>query len=85
MKLLNFHHNLDVRIIRRFQAESSVLIVFYLSGRYPIRTGLQFAMIRNDQRVGVPLDMKLLPQHLSDLGYENHAVGKWHLGYFAEE
>ena len=45
---------------------------------------MQHKVVINRQRMGLPLHLKLLPQHLNDLGYLSHAVGKWHLGHFHE-
>ena len=53
-----------------------------MTGRYPARTGMQFYVIVAGQRLGLPLEYKILPEYLNDLGYESHAVGKWHLGFF---
>ncbi|XP_075245617.1 arylsulfatase J-like isoform X2 [Convolutriloba macropyga] len=53
-----------------------------MTGRHPVRTGMQNNVILAGQRLGVPLNYKLLPEYLSDLGYESHMVGKWHLGFF---
>lgn len=39
-------------------------------------------MILEPEPWGLSLNEVLLPEHLNNLGYESHAVGKWHLGYF---
>ncbi|XP_077513067.1 uncharacterized protein LOC144124306 [Amblyomma americanum] len=55
-----------------------------MSGRYPIRTGLHGLPIQASEPWGLPLDVRILPQYLQELGYETHLVGKWHLGAFME-
>ncbi|KAH9370118.1 hypothetical protein HPB48_015127 [Haemaphysalis longicornis] len=56
-----------------------------LSGMYPIRTGMQHFVNQGAEPSGLPLDVKLMPQYLKELGYESHLVGKWHLGYFKKK
>ncbi|XP_037563230.1 arylsulfatase B-like isoform X1 [Dermacentor silvarum] len=53
-----------------------------LSGLYPIRTGMQSGIIGNSEPWGLPLNLKLIPEHFKDLGYEVHMIGKWHVGFF---
>lgn len=53
-----------------------------MSGRYPIRLGLQHGVIGTNTVYGLPLNETTLAQRLKDAGYSTHAVGKWHLGYY---
>ncbi len=54
-----------------------------MTGRYPIRQGLQVGVIRPWADYGLSLDERLLPQVLKEVGYETAICGKWHLGEFA--
>jgi len=53
-----------------------------MTGRYPIRYGRQFNVLRPGSKVGLSLDERLLPQALHEAGYETAICGKWHLGEF---
>jgi arylsulfatase A-like enzyme len=56
-----------------------------LTGYHPIHTGLQHDVFYGAEPFGTPLQHKMLPQFLKGLGYETHAVGKWHQGFFRSE
>jgi arylsulfatase A-like enzyme len=52
-----------------------------MTGRYPLRYGLQTGVILSAHTYGVPLDEWLLPQALKEAGYSTAIIGKWHLGH----
>lgn len=52
----------------------------FMTGRYPMRMGLQVGVIRPWADYGLPLDERLLPQALKEVGYRTAITGKWHLG-----
>ncbi len=52
-----------------------------MTGRYPIRHGLQTLVIFPSHTYGLPTDERTLPQALKDVGYSTYMVGKWHLGH----
>lgn len=56
-----------------------------MTGRYPMRLGLQCGVVRPWATHGLPLDERTLPQALSEVGYQTAIVGKWHLGHFRPE
>ncbi|MFO0958563.1 MAG: arylsulfatase [Isosphaeraceae bacterium] len=56
-----------------------------MTGRYPLRYGLQSGVVRPWAQYGLPLEERTLPQALHDVGYETAIVGKWHLGHFRPE
>ena len=51
-----------------------------MTGRYPMRHGLQVGVVRPWAQYGLPLEERTLPQALKEAGYETAIVGKWHLG-----
>ncbi|XP_050527752.1 arylsulfatase B-like [Daktulosphaira vitifoliae] len=53
-----------------------------MTGKYPIKLGMQGPPIYGAEPNGLPLSEKLLPEYLKDLGYTTRAVGKWHLGFY---
>lgn len=34
---------------------------------------------------GLPLEIRILPEHLRDLGYSPKLIGKWHLGFHTRQ
>lgn len=56
-----------------------------LTGRYPMRYGLQMGVVRPWAKYGLPLEERLLPVALKEAGYKTCITGKWHLGNFDEQ
>ncbi|MEZ6066456.1 MAG: sulfatase-like hydrolase/transferase [Planctomycetaceae bacterium] len=53
-----------------------------MTGRYPMRLGLQVGVIRPWANYGLDLEERLLSVALREGGYRTAICGKWHLGSF---
>jgi len=53
-----------------------------MTGRYPMRHGLQVGVITPGAPFGLPLEERTLPSALREAGYTTAICGKWHLGEF---
>ena len=51
-----------------------------LTGRYAFRSGMGSFPIAREVPFGMNTQDKTLPEYLKEVGYDTHAVGKWHLG-----
>ena len=51
-----------------------------MTGRYPMRYGLQTLVIFPNHTYGLPTDEWTLPQASKEAGNSTSMVGKWHLG-----
>lgn len=56
-----------------------------MTGRYPMRYGLQVGVIPGAGTYSLPMDEFLLPQMLKQAGYKTYMSGKWHLGHAKKE
>ena len=81
----------------RLAAGGAVLNAFYvqpfssqtraalMTGRYPMRYGLQSGTILAGSRFGLPEDERTLGQALKEAGYRTAFIGKWQLGHARPE
>ena len=53
----------------------------FMTGRYPMRYGMQCGVVRPWASHGLPLDEQTLAEGLKSSGYTTAVVGKWHLGH----
>lgn len=56
-----------------------------LTGRYPIRSGMQSGVVRPWSPYGLPPEERTLAQALKKTGYTTALIGKWHLGHARPE
>ena len=56
-----------------------------MTGRYPMRYGLQTFVITPGQTYGLKTDEITMADALKNAGYDTYAVGKWHLGHADEK
>lgn len=54
----------------------------FMTGRYPMRHGLQVGVVRPWAQYGLPLEERTIAQALQEAGYFTAVCGKWHLGHF---
>lgn len=55
----------------------------FLSGRYPMRFGLQKGAINAAQLKGIPVNESLISDEMQKAGYHTFMTGKWHVGHAA--
>ena len=53
-----------------------------MTGRYPLRFGIQYTVVRPWVPYGLPLDERTMADAFRAGGYETAMAGKWHLGHF---
>ncbi|MBC8468861.1 MAG: sulfatase-like hydrolase/transferase [Planctomycetes bacterium] len=56
-----------------------------MTGRYPIRCGLQIGVVRPWAKHGLPLEERTLAEALKEAGYTTAICGKWHLGHLSSQ
>jgi hypothetical protein len=56
-----------------------------LTGRYPMRYGLQSGSIQSASQYGLPAEERTLAQALKERGYRTAFVGRWQLGHATPE
>jgi len=57
----------------------------FLSGRYPIRYGLQTGIVSPADEFGLDLKETTIAQELKGLGYRTAICGKWHVGWVTRD
>uniref|UniRef100_A0A0N4ZDC2 Sulfatase domain-containing protein n=1 Tax=Parastrongyloides trichosuri TaxID=131310 RepID=A0A0N4ZDC2_PARTI len=57
----------------------------FMTGHYPFKVGTADGVFLHMEPAGVSTKFRFLPENLSELGYKNYLIGKWHLGYCKRE
>ena len=55
-----------------------------MTGKSALRLGITRPISKN-QKLGLSLEEKILPEYLKELGYKNYLLGKWHLGAYTPD
>jgi arylsulfatase A-like enzyme len=73
--------------LERFYSEpySTSARAALLTGRYPMRYGLQTLSILPWSQYGLPTGERLLPEALKQAGYQTAMLGKWQLGHYRKD
>lgn len=56
-----------------------------MTGRYPLRLGLGYTVVRPWARFGLPLNERTIADYFQEAGYETAMTGKWHLGHYSRK
>lgn len=56
-----------------------------MTGRYPLRLGLGYTVVRPWARFGMPLSERTIADYFQEAGYETAMTGKWHLGHYSRK
>ncbi len=67
------------------QSHSSQTRAALMTGRYPMRYGLQTMSILPQSQYGLPVEERTLAQALKEAGYRTVFIGKWQLGHAKPE
>lgn len=55
-----------------------------MTGKAALRLGFLNPLGKNNKK-GLPLSEKIMPEYFKELGYQTNLIGKWHLGRFTKE
>eukprot|EP01084_Bolivina_argentea_P097365 175024_1 len=92
------HTNTQMPFLEKFVNENALKIdTFYamplcsmtrsalLTGRYPMRYGLQSSVVENGYPFGLSIFETIISNDLKQQGYKTYMIGKWHLGFHRED
>jgi len=57
----------------------------FLTGRYPIRYGMQVGLVRPWGKYALPAEERTIAEALKDAGYFTAICGKWHVGHQSKD
>lgn len=57
----------------------------FMTGKYPIKLGMDHWVIISDEPWGLGLDEKIMPEYFQENDYKTALIGKWHLGFYQRQ